>query len=111
MNHRISFQKNTMTVFLQGEMDHHSARQIREITDGLIRQKHPRELRLDFSSVSFMDSSGIGLIMGRYRIMSLYDGVLRVVNVPEPLRKMMMLSGLDALDITERREKVYDRTE
>ena len=50
-----------------------------------------------------MDSSGIGLIMGRYRLMSLYGGIVRVVNVPDELERMMKLSGLSALDIMERR--------
>ena len=56
---------------------------------------------MDFSGVSFMDSSGIGLIMGRYRMMQLYGGILRVINIPESLRKIMILSGLGALDIME----------
>ena len=65
--------------------------------------KKPSLLRLDFSGVKFMDSSGIGLIMGRYRLMSLYGGIVRVVNVPDELERMMKLSGLSALDIMERR--------
>ena len=101
MKCRISFDNRTMTVQLFGEIDHHSARLIREQTDRLIHQKKPRELRLDFSSVSFMDSSGIGLIMGRYRMMGLYGGYLKAVNVPRELEKLMLLSGLGTLDIIE----------
>ena len=110
MKSRISFDNSIMTVQLFGEIDHHSARCIREQTDRLIQQKKPRELRLDLSSVSFMDSSGIGLIMGRYRLMGLYGGRLKTVNVPRELEKLMLLSGLGALDIidNERQEMTDD---
>ena len=46
--------------------------------------------------------------MGRYRMMSLYGGYLKVINVPEALEKIMILSGLGALNIIERRENNYD---
>ena len=59
----------------------------------------PRVLKLNFADVGFMDSSGIGLIMGRYRTMQLYGGDLRVTDVPDSLRRIMELSGLNALDV------------
>ena len=95
-----------ITVCLSGEIDHHSARAVREATDALIQQRHPTLLRLNFSAVTFMDSSGIGLVMGRYRMMKLYGGSVRVTAVPEELRRIMELSGLGCLNIIERsREK------
>lgn len=111
MNHSISYDGSTLTVLLRGEIDHHGAKAIRETTDSLIQQQRPQALRLDFSSVTFMDSSGIGLIMGRYRMMSLYGGTLQVINVPEGLEKMMLLSGLGALNIIERRTPLYEHCE
>lgn len=110
MYSRVGFDGSVMTVMLIGEIDHHSAKNVREETDALIQQMHPSELCLDFSGVSFMDSSGIGLIMGRYRMMMLYGGVLRVVNVPHDLERIMILSGLGALDIFERQGEVYECT-
>ena len=92
---------NELTVYLTGEIDHHSARNIRELTDSMIQQSQPRLLRLNFSGVSFMDSSGIGLIMGRYRMMKLYGGDLRVINVPSGLRRIMEMSGLGSLNVLE----------
>lgn len=99
---KISQSDNEMTVFLCGELDHHSAKKLREATDSLIQQKHPEKLRLNFSGVTFMDSSGIGFIMGRYRMMQLYGGTVRVVGVSEPIRRVMELSGLSALNVIER---------
>lgn len=92
---------NELTVYLTGEIDHHSARKIREMTDSMIQQSQPGMLRLNFSGVSFMDSSGIGLIMGRYRMMKLYGGELRVINVPPGLRRIMEMSGLGSLNVLE----------
>ncbi len=98
-----SVQKGSeLTLYLRGEIDHHSARKMRETADALIHQKKPSLLKMNFSGVSFMDSSGIGLIMGRYRTMLLYGGKLRVVSIPEQIRKMMELSGLGTLNILER---------
>ena len=97
------FNSGRLTVYLSGDIDHHEARKIREYTDAIIQEKKPSDLHLNFASVHFMDSSGIGLIMGRYRIMQLYGGKVRVVSVPESLRKMMELAGLGSLDVLERR--------
>ena len=107
---RMSESGECITAYLKGDIDHHSARSIREDIDALVQMKKPSLLKLDFSGVSFMDSSGIGLIMGRYRLMSLYGGMVRVVNVPEGLERMMNLSGLSALDIIERRGERIEST-
>ena len=107
---KITENEDSITVYLTGDIDHHSARGIREDTDAVVQMKKPSVLNLDFSGVNFMDSSGIGFIMGRYRLMSLYGGVVRVINVPESLAKMMNLSGLSALDIMERRGERIEST-
>ena len=107
---RISESGDCITAYLKGDIDHHSARGIREDIDALVQMKQPALLKLDFSGVSFMDSSGIGLIMGRYRLMTLYGGIVRVSNVPESLERMMKISGLNALDIIERRGERIEST-
>ncbi len=111
MKNKIDFRDGTMTVCLQGEIDHHSAKKTRELIDSLIQQQKPSALQLDFSGVSFMDSSGIGLIMGRYRMMALYGGTVRVVHIPEALSKIMYLSGLGALHILETKGEAYETAE
>ncbi len=99
---KYDFKNNVLTVYLSGEIDHHGARKIREETDSLIQQNKPVLLNMDFSDVGFSDSSGIGLIMGRYRLMSLYGGKTKVINIPERLRYVMNLSGLSSLHITDK---------
>ena len=62
-------------------------------------------LKMDFGQVKFMDSSGIGLIMGRFKLMSALKGKLKVVNIPKNLERMIRLSGLMSLGIFEKEEK------
>ena len=88
---------DTLTVLLSGEIDHHSAADMRSQIDQAIEQHRPALLVLDFGGVTFMDSSGIGLVMGRYKLMSGHGGKISVVNTPKPLQKVMRLSGLDSL--------------
>lgn len=96
---KITVNETSITVYLNGEIDHHSARELRESIDSLIQSKKPSQLNLDFSGVTFMDSSGIGLVMGRYRMMKLFGGNVKAVKVPEHLKKIMKLSGLEALNV------------
>ncbi len=88
-----------LTAVLSGEIDHHSAADMRITIDGQARRFKPKILELDFADVTFMDSSGIGLVMGRYRSMQLSGGRLRVINIPDKLLKVFRLSGLANLGI------------
>lgn len=90
---------NGLHIWLSGELDHHAARDLREQIDAAVERCKARELRLDFSDVGFMDSSGIGLIMGRYRLMQSRGGRLAVVGTSERLEKVMRLAGLDKLGV------------
>ena len=60
-------QENCLTIFLPHELDHHNAEEIRRESDHLIIRNHIRYIIFDFAETDFMDSSGIGMIMGRYR--------------------------------------------
>ncbi len=84
---------------IEGDIDHHTAKDIRETIDEYIEKYSPLFLKLDFSEVRFMDSSGIGLIMGRYKLMNSLRGKLKVINVPKNLERMIRLSGLMSLGI------------
>ena len=95
----ITYDDNTVTARLYGEIDHHIAPQIRSQIDAKCESVRPKKLILDFSKVGFMDSSGIGLVMGRYRMISLIGGRLEVVNVPPNLKKIFVLSGLENLGV------------
>ena len=94
---RIEKNKNLTTAFLSGEIDHHSSAFLREEIDKAVNVVMPRELCLDFMHVSFMDSSGIGLVMGRYKLMHAIGGKLTVRGVNASTMKVMKLAGLDLL--------------
>jgi stage II sporulation protein AA (anti-sigma F factor antagonist) len=97
MSLKLDCNGSTVTAFLDGELDHHSTKSIREEIDESIERIKPKELTLDFKNVTFMDSSGIGLVMGRYRGMQQFDGKLNVKNASLHIRKVMKLAGLDRL--------------
>lgn len=94
---KIIFSEGVLSAFIDGEIDHHTAPPIREKIDMYIERHKPEILRLDYSGVTFMDSSGIGLIMGRYKLISSYSGKIEVINVPRNMAKVVKLSGIERL--------------
>ena len=95
----LEFENSVLTAHLSGELDHHSAAVIRKKIDSKAEVLKPKTLKLDYRNVQFMDSSGIGLIMGRYRQMSLLGGNVEVTNVPNHLKRMFSLSGIETLGV------------
>ncbi len=68
----IDTEENRIVARLKGEIDHHNAKELRSDIDVAIDRNRPETVILDFSGVTFMDSSGIGLVMGRYKTVSAY---------------------------------------
>ena len=83
-----------LRVVLSGELDHHNAAIIREEVDREL-DGSVKLLTLDMSGITFMDSSGIGLVMGRYQVMKNIGGRVSLQNTPVHIRKVMRLAGLD----------------
>lgn len=81
-------------VALSGEIDHHCLKTLRGTIDAQIEQYTPKLIILDFSAVTFMDSSGIGLILGRKRIAESYGGKVVVKHVSGYVEKLIKLAGL-----------------
>jgi len=79
------------------ELDHHTVEKIRRKADYEIEKYIPRKVVLDFNKVSFMDSAGIGLILGRYKNISILGGKLEVVNVSSQVIKILNMSGLSKI--------------
>ena len=96
---KTEYKNNVLTAFLDGELDHDSASRIRQRLDSSVRSLRPRLLCLNFEKVSFMDSSGVGLVMGRYRQMKLLGGALRVKNVSDSIYRIFAMSGLEGLGV------------
>lgn len=94
---RIDVTGEVVTAFLQGELDHHAAREMREVIDAAVNRNLPTLLVLDFSEISFMDSSGIGLVMGRYALAKKCGAALHISGASEQLYKVMRLAGIERL--------------
>lgn len=97
MSVEISVNKEVTTAYLSGEIDHHSAATIREKIDNATEINMPSLLVLDFTAVTFMDSSGIGLVMGRYRNISRLGAKLHITGTSPQIYKVMKLSGIEKL--------------
>lgn len=87
-------QENCLTIFLPGELDHHNAEEIRKRSDYLIDQNHIRYVIFDFTDTTFMDSSGIGVIMGRYKRIYMLGGEVCAVHTSERMKKILKMSGV-----------------
>ncbi len=95
-------EKEILTLSIYGEIDHHSAKEIRCETDRQILSMRPKKVRMDLSGVSFMDSSGLGLIMGRYALTSDIGSELTVLNPTDAVARIILMAGLDKIVPMER---------
>ena len=102
---QLHYEKCRLTAYLSGEIDHHSAAALRGQIDQALAKLRPATLTLDFDGVTFMDSSAVGLVMGRYKSLSAYGGGMEVVNLSPAAYRMMQLSGLQSLAKLKEKEK------
>lgn len=86
--------RQTLTVRLESELDHHAAAGMRDQLDRLIRDRRVQHLVLDLKKLRFMDSSGIGFIIGRYKLMARRGGSIAVINADRRMDKIFEMAGL-----------------
>ncbi len=100
------FKNGVLTALIKGDIDHHSVPEIRDcIDDAFLNAENAEVLVLDFNGVTFMDSSGVGLVMGRYRLVSSKGKRLVVDNLSKRDYIIMKMSGIEKLaSINERKE-------
>ncbi len=82
---------------LTGELDHHGAVAVRTLIDAEIRKRNPKKAVLDLSGLDFMDSSGLGLIMGRHTLMASLGGTLTLRRPNERIVRIFRLAGLERI--------------
>ena len=87
-------ENRVMTAEITGEVDHHRARALMEELAHHIDADLPRDLTLDLGGVTFMDSSGIGVIMGRYKLVKKRGGSITVTNINNSIDRIFTISGL-----------------
>ena len=109
-NFDCELQDGSLNVLLKGEIDHHSAVSVRSAIDEKLYELRPKMLVMDLSRIEFMDSSGLGLIMGRYALMQKLGGEFAVVNPSSRVQKIFELSGLGRIIKIENAEKKEEFT-
>lgn len=88
--------------YLSGEIDHHNAKFAREELDKIIENDHPSKLRLELSGVTFCDSSGLGLVMGRMKKCNSVGGELIIKNPSNAAMRILEIAGMDKILKIER---------
>ncbi len=79
------------------EIDHHAVEKLRRKADLEIEKHIPRKVIFDFTNVTFMDSAGIGLLLGRYKKIISLGGSLEVINATETVNKILIMSGVNKI--------------
>lgn len=94
MNLQFYVKEDNLVVIMEGELDHHSTEEVRNKIDNQLDVEGINKLILDFSQVSFMDSSGIGVVIGRYKKLNAKDGKICIAGVSPSVRRVFELSGM-----------------
>ncbi|MBQ3077626.1 MAG: anti-sigma factor antagonist [Clostridia bacterium] len=94
MNLKLMEEKDRLIACISGEIDHHSALALREKVDRQIAALRPKELVIDLAAVDFMDSSGLGFIMGRYRSMAALRGRVVVAGAKGRVEAVLVMAGV-----------------
>ena len=96
---------NSLRVMVPKELDHHSSIDLRSQTDMLLQTYHVKNLVFDFKDTEFMDSSGIGLVMGRYKICESMGATLEIHGLSRHAYKVMCLAGLQNLAVLKKKKE------
>ena len=94
MNSKFVQEDKLLILEITEEIDHHTTENIRRVADNEITRYMPRKVILDFNNVAFMDSSGIGMVLGRYKMIKMLGGSLELENVNKNLKKVFDMSGI-----------------
>lgn len=97
MNIKLEVIGRTLVVKLFGEIDHHTAPLLRDAIDRELNLKNIVNLVLDFDGITFMDSSGIGVIAGRYKEIQARGGKVKVIRIKPQVDKIFEISGLKTI--------------
>ncbi len=97
MNDIFQMEGEVLRIMVPKELDHHNCIVIRETADSIMMQKELKEILFDFQNTEFMDSSGIGVMVGRYKNMKCLGGTVAATHVSERIKKIFLLSGLSKM--------------
>ena len=85
---------NKLIIRMNAELDHHLAEEMRQVIDDVIDKRGVTHIVFDFTKVDFMDSAGIGLLIGRYKLAKMLGGVAEITNTSKSIEKVLEMSGI-----------------
>lgn len=97
MEIKLISEKRTLLVKIKTDLDHHSAANIRKAVDSKIKSSNAVNVIFDFESVDFMDSSGIGMLMGRYKITNILGGKVVIFGVGKQVMRIIEMTSINKL--------------
>lgn len=92
----LKFRENGQELYVEfkGELDHHTARDAKRKIERKFNNNRLKSIILDFNGLDFIDSSGIGFIIGRYKTVKNRQGIIEIINVNNKVQKMLKMSGI-----------------
>ena len=97
---------DALIIHLQGELDHHSADKLRKDIDGELNNQDIKCCVIDMTGVSFMDSSGLGVLLGRYKLISSRGGTMSIRNPNKTIDRILKMSGIYSIvEVTKYKEQ------
>ncbi len=106
MNTEFKEEDKILSIQITEEIDHHTTEKLRRKMDYEITRFMPRKVIFDFSKVSFMDSAGIGLLLGRYKLAKMLGGNTKIINASQSIKKVLEMSGVVRIIPVEENRKV-----
>lgn len=100
---KYNFKEDTLNIDLDEELDMNTCKTLRTVIDGYIMKYQPKEFVFDLTDVKFMDSSGLGLIIGRYNLLNLINSKMVILNPSSSIKRVIELSSISR-NITMRSE-------
>lgn len=97
MNIGLEHVDRLLIVKIDGDIDHHTCEEIRSKIDKEISLKNPKSILFDMEDVGFMDSSGIGVLIGRYKLININGGKAGMSNVKPPIKRLCEICGLQKI--------------
>ena len=94
MNFKHFVDEKILLIEFTEDIDHHLTEEIRRRVDYEIQSLFPRKIVFDFDRVSFMDSAGIGLLLGRYKLALTYGAKIEIINVKNQIKRILDMSGI-----------------
>lgn len=91
---KYKYEEGNLKINLEEELDMKTCKELRTVIDGYIMRYQPEEFIVDLSKVKFMDSSGIGLLIGRYNLLKLINSKMTIINPSSSIRRVLELSNV-----------------